>query len=40
MVVKGIYSVMGNKNEMYHFNLRYQISNGKWQNDAFKKCKP
>ena len=33
MVVKGIYSVMGNKNEMYHFNLRYQISNGKWQND-------
>ena len=34
MVVKGIYYVMGNKNEMYHFNLRYKMSNGKWQNEV------
>ena len=27
MVVKGIYYVLGNKNEMYHFNQRYQMSN-------------
>lgn len=41
MVVKGIYYVLGNKNEMYHFNQRYQMSNGKWQNEvlALKKCK-
>ena len=31
MVLKGIYNVMGNRNEMYHFYPSYQISDGEFE---------